>query len=210
MGSYMKIKGLCVLAVLLTSSLAGAASNKAASNSAKEQYYAGLNFGGGWGGSLKIKPGLVFGYNYDKSSKFELEVLTDVSDMFGGKVLDNEGKPTAEDKVKKMGVSLLANYRYYPDVDIDPVKLYVSGGLGGHLSIPFGEKKQAAAEEKSEDNTLDKILGIISYKLKVGVDYEIAPQVVGTAALTVGGQLSGLKAKQIPDAMLEVGVRYSF
>ncbi len=30
MGSYMKIKGLCVLAVLLTSSLAGAASNKAA------------------------------------------------------------------------------------------------------------------------------------------------------------------------------------
>ena len=32
MGSYMKIKGLCVLAVLLTSSLAGAASNKAASN----------------------------------------------------------------------------------------------------------------------------------------------------------------------------------
>lgn len=70
MGSYMKIKGLCVLAVLLTSSLAGAASNKAASNSAKEQYYAGLNFGGGWGTSLKIKPGLVFGYNYDKSSKF--------------------------------------------------------------------------------------------------------------------------------------------
>lgn len=47
MGSYMKIKGLCVLAVLLTSSLVGAASNKAASNSAKEQYYAGLNFGGG-------------------------------------------------------------------------------------------------------------------------------------------------------------------
>ncbi|OCA06851.1 hypothetical protein wTpre_1201 [Wolbachia endosymbiont of Trichogramma pretiosum] len=35
----MKIKGLCVLAVLLTSSLAGAASN-----SAKEQYYAGLKF----------------------------------------------------------------------------------------------------------------------------------------------------------------------
>ncbi|BDG77675.1 MULTISPECIES: outer membrane beta-barrel protein [Wolbachia] len=196
MGSYMKIKGLCVLAVLLTSSLAGAASNKAASNSAKEQYYAGLNFGGGWGTGLKIKPGLVFGYNYDKSSKFELEILTDVSDMFGGK--DAEGK----DKNKKMGASLLAHYRYYPDVDIDPVKLYVSGGLGGHLQVyPF---------DIVGTETLDKILGAISYKLKVGVDYEVAPQIVGTAALTVGGQLSGLKAKQIPDAMLEVGVRYSF
>ncbi|WP_341813450.1 hypothetical protein [Wolbachia endosymbiont (group B) of Germaria angustata] len=184
MGSYMKIKGLCVLAVLLTSSLAGAASN-----SAKEQYYAGLNFGGGWGTGLKIKPGLVFGYNYDKSSKFELEILTDVSDMFGK-------------ETKKMGASLLANYRYYPDVDIDPVKLYVSGGLGGHLQVmPFSLGK---------GETLDKILGAISYKLKVGVDYEVAPQIVSTAALTVGGQLSGLKAKQIPDAMLEVGVRYSF
>lgn len=188
MGSYMKIKGLCVLAVLLTSSLAGAASNKAASNSAKEQYYAGLNFGGGWGTGLKIKPGLVFGYNYDKSSKFELEILTDVSNMLGD--------------TKTMGASLLANYRYYPDVDIDPVKLYVSGGLGGHLQVmPFS---------LGEGETLDKILGAISYKLKVGVDYEVAPQIVGTAALTVGGQLSGLKAKQIPDAMLEVGVRYSF
>ncbi|WP_408067678.1 hypothetical protein [Wolbachia pipientis] len=215
MGSYMKIKGLCVLAVLLTSSLAGAASNKAASNSAKEQYYAGLNFGGGWGAGLKIKPGLVFGYNYDKSSKFELEILTDVSDMFG-----------AEDK--KMGASLLANYRYYPDVDIDPVKLYVSGGLGGYLQvIPFGSgtaenkppkpesaesnpKTEVISSADTQSETLDKILGAISYKLKVGVDYEVAPQIVGTAALTVGGQLSGLKAKQIPDAMLEVGVRYSF
>ncbi len=207
MGSYMKIKGLCVLAVLLTSSLAGAASNKAASNSAKEQYYAGLNFGGGWGTGLKIKPGLVFGYNYDKSSKFELEILTDVSDMFGGK--DAEGK----DKDKKMGASLLANYRYYPDVDIDPVKLYVSGGLGGYLQvIPFGSGKSEGNSNAAEaqDNTLDKVLGAISYKLKVGVDYEVAPQIVGTAALTVGGQLSGVKAMTVPDMMLEVGVRYNF
>ncbi|WP_264337712.1 outer membrane beta-barrel protein [Wolbachia endosymbiont (group B) of Dolichovespula media] len=203
----MKIKGLCVLAVLLTSSLAGAASNKAASNSAKEQYYAGLNFGGGWGTGLKIKPGLVFGYNYDKSSKFELEILTDVSDMFGGK--DAEGK----DKDKKMGASLLANYRYYPDVDIDPVKLYVSGGLGGYLQvIPFGSGKSEGNSNAAEaqDNTLDKVLGAISYKLKVGVDYEVAPQIVGTAALTVGGQLSGVKAMTVPDMMLEVGVRYNF
>lgn len=136
---------------------------------------------------------------------------------------------------KKMGASLLANYRYYPDVDIDPVKLYVSGGLGGHLAITFGKKnsttaqgpllqqaeevtgenqkevkKEVKEEVKKEVKTLDKILDAISYKLKVGVDYEIAPQVVGTAALTVGGQLSGLKAKQMPDAMLEVGVRYNF
>lgn len=189
MGSYMKIKGLCVLAVLLTSSLVGAASNKATSNSAKEQYYAGLNFGGGWSTGLKIKPGLVFGYNYDKSSKFELEILTDVSDMFGA-------------EKKTMGTSLLANYRYYPDVDIDPVKLYVSGGLGGHVQVyPF---------EIVGDETTDKILGAISYKLKVGVDYEIAPQIVGTAAISVGGQLSGLKAMKTPDMMLEVGVRYNF
>lgn len=213
MGSYMKIKGLCVLAVLLTSSLAGAASNKAASNSAKEQYYAGLNFGGGWGTGLKIKTGLVFGYNYDKSSKFELEILTDVSDMFGA--ADN-----------KMGASLLANYRYYPDVDIDPVKLYVSGGLGGYLQvIPFGSGTDKNKQSKSEkpdpqteatssadtqNETLDKILGVISYKLKVGVDYEVAPQIVGTAALTVGGQLSGVKAMTAPEMMLEVGVRYNF
>ncbi len=105
-------------------------------------------------------------------------------------------------ETKKMGAILLANYRYYPDVDIDPVKLYVIVGLGGHLQVmPFS---------LGEGETLDKILGAISYKLKVGVDYEVAPQIVGTAALTVGGQLSGLKAKQIPDAMLEVGVRYNF
>lgn len=136
MGGYMKIKGLCVLAVLRTSSLAGAASN-----SAKEQYYAGLNFGGGWDTELKIKPGLVFGYNYDESSKFELEVLTDVSDMFGK-------------ETKKIGASLLANYRYYPDVDIDPVKLYFSGGLGGYLQVipfDFGEGGESKGQNLKKD-----------------------------------------------------------
>ncbi|WP_375604034.1 hypothetical protein NOX90_06785 [Wolbachia endosymbiont of Anurida maritima] len=190
----MKIKRLCVLAVLLTSSLTGAANNSASKS--EDQYYAGLNFGAGWGGGLKIKPSVVFGYHYDKSSKLELEVLTDISDMFGGK--DAEGK----DKEKKMGASLLVNYRYYPDVDIDPVKLYVSGGLGGHVQVyPFG----IVGTE-----TLDKILGSISYKLKVGVDYEITPQIVGTAGIAAGGRLSGIKAKQILDATLEVGIRYNF
>ncbi|MGL9688645.1 MAG: hypothetical protein ACR5K6_02650 [Wolbachia sp.] len=31
----------------------------------------------------------------------------------------------------------------------------------------------------------DKILGSISYKLKVGVDYEITPQKVGAASITI-------------------------
>lgn len=181
------MKRLCALAVLLTSSLAGAANNSASKS--EDQYYAGLNFGAGWGGDLKIKPSVVFGYHYDKNSKFELEVLTDISDMFGK-------------EEKKMGASLLANYRYYPDLDIDPVKLYVSGGLGGYLQVmPFSLGK---------GEVVDKILGSISYKLKVGVDYEIAPQIVGTAGVTAGGQLSGIKAKQIPDAILEVGIRYNF
>ncbi|QMV46433.1 hypothetical protein HC358_05365 [Wolbachia pipientis] len=223
----MKMKRLCVLAVLLTSSLAGTANNGAsksdasksgasksgasksgasksgaATNSAsksEDQYYAGLNFGAGWGSGFVMKPSVVFGYHHDKNSKFELEVLANMSDI-------------AKD-TRKIGASLLANYRYYPDLDIDPVKLYVSGGLGGYLKvIPFGKKPAstdvgAAAEEVP---VVDNILGSISYKLKVGVDYEIAPQIVGAVGIAVGGQLSHIKAKEIPDAILEVGIRYNF
>ncbi|MBC6686060.1 hypothetical protein H9I48_02225 [Wolbachia pipientis] len=232
----MKMKRLCVLAVLLTSSLAGAATNSAsksgasksgasksdasksgasksgaATNSAsksEDQYYAGLNFGAGWGSGFVMKPSVVFGYHHDKNSKFELEVLANMSDI-------------AKD-TRKIGASLLANYRYYPDLDIDPIKLYVSGGLGGYLQvIPFGSVKASespegdgtAKENKQEPpglSLVDNILGSISYKLKVGVDYEIAPQIVGTAGVTAGGQLSHIKAKQIPDAILEVGIRYNF
>ncbi|WP_341814319.1 MULTISPECIES: hypothetical protein [unclassified Wolbachia] len=213
----MKMKRLCVLAVLLTSSLAGAANNSASKS--EDQYYAGLNFGAGWGGGFVMKPSVVFGYHHDKNSKFELEVLANMSDI-------------ANKDTRKIGASLLANYRYYPDLDIDPVKLYVSGGLGGYLQvIPFGfgeggkskdlkpqdpgatttssagEVTGAAAEEAS---VVDKILGSISYKLKVGVDYEIAPQIVGAVGIAAGGQLSGIKALQIPDATLEVGIRYNF
>ncbi|MGL9778927.1 MAG: hypothetical protein ACR5K5_01450 [Wolbachia sp.] len=223
----MKMKRLCVLAVLLTSSLAGTANNSASKSGAsksEDQYYAGLNFGAGWGSGFVMKPSVVFGYHHDKNSKFELEVLANMSDI-------------AKD-TRKIGASLLANYRYYPDLDIDPVKLYVSGGLGGYLQvIPFGfgkggeskdpelgdlkpqdpgasttlsagEVNGAAAEEVS---VVDKILGSISYKLKVGVDYEISPQIVGTVGVTAGGQLSGFKPPlQIPDAILEVGIRYNF
>ncbi|WP_341821081.1 hypothetical protein [Wolbachia endosymbiont (group A) of Myopa testacea] len=213
----MKMKRLCVLAVLLTSSLSGAANNSASKS--EDQYYAGLNFGAGWGGGFVMKPSVVFGYHHDKNSKFELEVLANMSDI-------------ANKDTRKIGASLLANYRYYPDLDIDPVKLYVSGGLGGYLQvIPFGfgeggkskdskpkdpgatttlsagEVTGAAAEEAS---VVDKILGSISYKLKVGVDYEIAPQIVGAVGIAAGGQLSGIKALQIPDATLEVGIRYNF
>ncbi|MGL9717299.1 MAG: hypothetical protein ACR5K9_01100 [Wolbachia sp.] len=224
----MKMKKLFTLAVLLTSSLASAADDAVAN--LEGQYYAGLNFGAGWGGGFVMKPSVVFGYHHDKNSKFELEVLSNVKSL------------------KNIGASLLANYRFYPDLDIDPVKLYVSAGLGGYLQIvPFGfgggekkgksnppagttvgttvspiyanegenkENKDNKENKENKDNKglplVDKILGSISYKLKVGVDYEITPQIVGTVGVTMGGQLSGLKAKQIPDATLEVGVRYNF
>ncbi len=202
---YENEKIMCFSCVAHTSSLAGTANNSASKS--EDQYYAGLNFGAGWGGGLKIKPSVVFGYHHDKNSKFELEVLTDISDMFGK-------------EEKKMGASLLANYRYYPDLDIDPVKLYVSGGLGGYLQvIPFGFGNSGTSEPASKDieaagekaSVVDKILGSISYKLKVGVDYEITPQIVGTVGITAGGQLSGFKPPvQIPDAILEVGIRYNF
>jgi len=68
-----------------------------------------------------LLPFLFLGYHYDQNSKFELEVLSNIKSL------------------KSIGASLLANYRFYPDLDIDPVKLYVSGGLGGYLQItPFG------------------------------------------------------------------------
>ncbi|MGL9758678.1 MAG: hypothetical protein ACR5LA_07690 [Wolbachia sp.] len=225
----MKMKRLCALAVLLTSSLAGAGDIV---DGLKDKYYAGLNFGAGWGGGFKMKPGVVLGYHYDQNSKFELEVLSNVKSL------------------KSIGASLLANYRFYPDLNIDPVKLYASVGLGGYLQvIPFGfgvsdtvaddssgdgakgdgdgdgtetetPKKAPQLSEGNDTNNeadgaagsslVDKILSSISYKVKLGVDYEITPQIIGAVGMTMGGQLSGVKAKQIPDAMLEIGVRYNF
>jgi hypothetical protein len=117
MENYMKMKRLFTLAVLLTSSLAGAVDGVADS---EEKYYAGLNFSAGWGDSFVMKPSVVFGYHHDKNSKFELEALTNISNI-------------TDNALRKIGISLLANYRYYPDLDIDPVKLYVSGGLGGYV-----------------------------------------------------------------------------
>ncbi|MCA4774517.1 hypothetical protein [Wolbachia endosymbiont of Mansonella perstans] len=49
-------------------------------------------------------------------------------------------------------------------------------------------------EDEKKCYLIDKILGSISYKLKVGVDYEITPQIVDAVGITMGGQLSGLKA----------------
>ncbi|MGL9717300.1 MAG: hypothetical protein ACR5K9_01105 [Wolbachia sp.] len=245
----MKMKRLCALAVLLTSSLASAADDAVANF--ESQYYAGLNFGAGLRGGFNIdnfvmKPSIVLGYHYDKNSKFELEALTDISNI-------------TDKKERAIGASLLANYRFYPDLDIDPVKLYVSAGLGGYLQIIEGSQKsshtaQALQNVVGKDTLLgkgvgkmdnligglvdktkvvskvtkkadelvgkvsnppkpsiaDKILDSISYKLKIGVDCEITPQIVGTAGIAMSGQLSGLKAKQIPDATLEVGVHYNF
>ncbi|MCM1001610.1 MAG: hypothetical protein KTV72_04820 [Wolbachia endosymbiont of Melophagus ovinus] len=323
----MEMKKLFAFAILLTSSLAGVAKD---ATDLENKYYTGLNFGAGWGDGFKMEPGVVFGYHYNKKSKFELEVLSEIRSL------------------QNIGASVLANYRYYPNPDTNPVKLYVGVGLGGYLQIvPFGsskgfkdlamgeprkmrgilgdvfdfvgdlvvgtkkrekkdtkkpsvkekskppakdktkppvkEKPKPTAEEKPKPTTegktkppvkekptptakdklkppvedepkpptaeepklpakdetkpsvknkitppltkeitttvadekkilplIDKILGSISYKLKVGVDYGITSQIVGAVGITVGGQLSGLKALKMPDATLEVGIRYNF
>ncbi|WP_264376181.1 cell envelope biogenesis protein OmpA [Wolbachia endosymbiont (group B) of Sphaerophoria taeniata] len=243
----MKMKKL--FAILLASSLASTASSSASEledryeDRYEDQYYVGLNFGAGWGDTFKMKPSVVFGYNYDKNSKFELEVLANISDI-------------TDKQKRKVGASLLANYRYYPDLEIDPIKLYASIGLGGYIqvlpSFGFGgsstgettvknvsdsgnsgeivskgggkndkkgkEKKESqedpdllAADKTSDPSLVDKILSSISYKLKVGVDYEFTPQIVATVAIAASGQLSAFKPPvQIPDAIIEVGIRYNF
>lgn len=244
--SNMKMKKL--FAILLASSLASTASSSASEleDRYEDQYYVGLNFGAGWGDTFKMKPSVVFGYNYDKNSKFELEVLANISDI-------------TDKQKRKVGASLLANYRYYPDLEIDPIKLYASIGLGGYIQVlpSFGlggsstgetkgknvankddsgritnedgtendntreeeEKSQEApallaadgSKVTSDPSLVDKILSSISYKLKVGVDYEFTPQIVATVAIAASGQLSAFKPPvQIPDAIIEVGIRYNF
>lgn len=171
--------------------------------------YVGLNFGTRWGESFKLNPNVVFGYHHNKNSKFELEVLADISDI--------------TDKAKrKVGASLLANYLYYPDLEIDPIKLYASIGLGGYIrilpSFGLGEDtnavntpNSAATAAAGQNETLDKILGTIAYKVKLGVDCEIIPQIIGTVAIAASGQLSGFKPPmKKPDAIIEVGIRYNF
>lgn len=168
----------------------------------EDQYYVGyvgLNFGTRWGESFQLKPSVVFGYHHNQNSKFELEVLADISDI------------TDKDK-RKVGASLLANYLYYPDLEIDPIKLYASIGLGGYIRIlpSFGLGEDTNANT-TKNEILDKILGTIAYKVKLGVDCEIIPQIVGTVAIAASGQLSGFKPPmKKPDAIIEVGIRYNF
>ncbi len=130
----------------------------------------------------------------------------------------------------------MANYLYYPDLEIDPVRLYASVGLGGYPQIiPFGfgvndtandngaeapQKVPQFADESNNDDgadttadssLVDKILSSISYKVKLGVDCEIIPQIVGTVAIAASGQLSGFKPPmKKPDTIIEVGIRYNF
>ncbi|AZU37975.1 cell envelope biogenesis protein OmpA [Wolbachia endosymbiont of Bemisia tabaci] len=244
----MKMKKL--FAILLASSLANTASSSASEleDRYEDQYYVGLNFGAGWGDTFKTKPSVVFGYNYDKNSKFELEVLANVSDI-------------TDKQKRKAGASLLVNYRYYPDLEIDPIKLYASIGLSGYIqvlpSFGFGgsstgettgenvsgnggssknvsdnddsgtgvnpsvgenvkeveeeTQKITSAAETSNPSLADKVLSSVSYKVKLGVDYEFTPQIVGTVAIDANGQLSAFKPPvQIPDAIIEVGIRYNF
>lgn len=86
----------------------------------EDHCYVGLNFGTRWGESFKLNPNVVFGYHHNKNSKFELEVLANISDI-------------TDKQKRKVGASLLANYLYYPDLEIDPIKLYASIGLGGYI-----------------------------------------------------------------------------
>ncbi|MGL9717298.1 MAG: hypothetical protein ACR5K9_01095 [Wolbachia sp.] len=245
------MKKLFTLAVLLTSSLAGVAEDV---TDLESKYYVGLNLGAGLGGGLDdgfgasltaiAESGVVFGYHYDKSSKFELEAFCSLkSSVNVGSSIGTEGGVEIGGGI---GTSLLANYRFYPISD--PVKLYVSGGLGPYfqpisLSLDISSKTSEKGDEtrpekegenaqnntqtgglgdmlrdikdelpkkKEYDSPLDGLLDSIAYKLKVGIDYDITQRIVGTVGVTIGGRLLGLKALKVPDATLEVGVRYNF
>ncbi|APR99064.1 hypothetical protein [Wolbachia endosymbiont of Folsomia candida] len=207
----MKVKRLFTLAALLTSSLAGAID-------LENKYYAGLNFGGQYsfrsGGSLSYRPNVLIGYHYEKSSKLELEINGDVESL------------------KHFTIGFLGNYRYYPDFKIDPVTLYVSAGLGAgytkggvsSTSVTGDGGTTATKEEPAKvtvpvvyagetvaDGTsmIDKVLGYFFYKLKVGVDYEFTPQIVGAVGINVGGSVHSL-IKLNPGTGIELGIRYNF
>lgn len=218
MENNMKIKRLFTLAALLASSLAGAIDM----SDLQDQYYAGLNFGGGYGnGGMSLRPNIVIGYHLDKISKLELE--------FGGQV---SFSPTS------IALNPMLNYRFYPDLDLDPVSLYVSAGLGGSFNIgstakdpgPDDNTKSLASDDNDTSDSvaapvpqdavlytagggglsLNNILGKIAYKLKVGVDYAFTPQIIGAAGLMAGGTLFNIKNLDIPIAVLELGIRYNF
>lgn len=215
----MKIKRLFTLAALFASSLAGAIDL----SDLQDQYYAGLNFGGGYGGgNFSLRPNVVIGYHLDKISKLELEV--------GGQFAFS---PT------NIWLSPMINYRFYPDLELDPVSLYVSAGLGGVFNIggsgstakpdagkntvdpADGKEKEDVppvlrAEAVTDDankgssSSLDNILGKIAYKVKVGVDYAFTPQIIGAVGLMAGGNLFNIKNLDVPTAVLELGIRYNF
>ncbi|MDG7057151.1 MAG: hypothetical protein LKM43_03310 [Wolbachia endosymbiont of Penenirmus auritus] len=133
------MKKLFAFAILLTSSLAGVAKDAA---DLENKYYTGLNFGAGWGDGFKMEPGVVFGCHYNKKSKLELEVLSKIRSL------------------QNIGASVLANYRYYPNPDTNPVKLYVGVGLGGYLQIvPFGSSKGLKDLAMGEPRKMRSILG---------------------------------------------------
>lgn len=211
----MKIKRLFTLAALLTaSSLASALDT----SDLKDQYYAGLNFGVGYHGGINLHPSIVIGYHYDKNSKIELETVADFSI-----------------KAHRLSLSPMINYRFYPDLDLDPVTLYVSAGLGGRLPILAGtagggggaaqESAPPAPENALQSeptlyaddpvatggSALDKVLNYVDIKLKIGVDYAFTSQIIGAVGLYTGGNLLAIKtAGGIPNAVLELGIRYNF
>lgn len=133
------MKKLFAFAIVLTSSLAGVAKD---ATDLENKYYTGLNFGAGWGDGFKTEPGVAFGYHYNKKSKFELEVLSEIRSL------------------QNIGAALLANYRYYPNPDTNPVKFYISAGMGGYLQIvPFVSSKGLKDLAMGEPRKMRSILG---------------------------------------------------
>ncbi|QOD38654.1 hypothetical protein [Candidatus Wolbachia massiliensis] len=222
------MKKIFAFAILLTSSLAGIAED-----ATDYKHYIGLNLGGGLGGNLSgdsyvslaaiAESSIVFGYHYNRNSKFELEALYSLkSSLYLGRLRTGRGIEMRDET----GISLLANYRFYPICD--PVKLYVSGGLGAYfqpislnLNVSTTDKKGDRTESNGEgnnnisliekyDSPLDSILDSIAYKLKVGIDYKIIQRLGGIVGVTLGERLLSLKALKVPDITLEVGVRYNF
>ncbi|WP_225536673.1 hypothetical protein [Wolbachia endosymbiont of Mansonella ozzardi] len=57
--------------------------------------------------------------------------------------------------LKRIGAGILANYRYYPNPDTNPVKLYASIGIEGYLqTVPFGfsSSEDLTKEESQKGN----------------------------------------------------------
>ncbi|APR98212.1 hypothetical protein [Wolbachia endosymbiont of Folsomia candida] len=199
------MKKFFTLAALFTSSLAGAVDSADSEN----KYYVGLNVGGGYvrggyvddkyNGGLSVRPSFLIGYNDRKNSKLELEINSDIHTL------------------ENIRARFLINYRYYPDfLDIDPVTMYFSGGLGGYFHYLHINKSDSTAQSTQDEHTnannepsdslARKILSHVPYKLEFGVDYAFTPQIIFALGFTTGGRFD----MSVIEGITEIGIRYNF